>query len=353
MKYFPPRPMRRRLVREELLPLSRFLAAALKDGSSAASALKAYASDARPWLRYRLELAAADAERGLSLSDSLQRLEGPLPGAYLDALKAGEASEDLPAALELAAGVFEHDQSLRARLTAPFVYAAALSFVMLVMAYFAIFSVMPVYESLYAPWADANPAAALPWPTVLFISLSPWARGLGYALPFAVLGAGALGWSGRSLGLAAKLSRLPPLAGVLRAFREVRFSLMFSRLLRTGAPLEKALELACRGSLLLGPVALEGLLKAVRGGSNLPKALAAAGASPELAWGVSLGEAREDLPGVLVWLADLQETRALHRLNCLVPVAERSANILLGLLVGFFAVAMYAPLFGLASLVGP
>ncbi len=137
--------------------------------------------------------------------------------------------------------------------------------------------------------------------------------------------------------------------------REVRFALMLSRLLRVGAPMDRALELSCRGSGLLGPdpASSARFLKSVRGGERLSRALAAAGASSDLSWGVSLGETREDLPAILEWLAALQEARATHRINCLVPVAERSANILLGLLVGFFALAMYAPLFGLASQVGP
>lgn len=321
-------------------------------------------------------LLAAAAERGLALGPAIDLLaaEGRARGALGSVSRALGEGASLPDALASAPAAFSPDYCglVAAGLAArrlPEVFrtvqryhalcARLASKVARLLVYLALGAVMVelllVLAGLFGKWflevmeaanmADLSAAAgfaAYRWlPVVGF----PIFVGVGTALIFAVRGSAWAAWAGNLLPVWGKVARSRDLA---------LFSAAMALRLRSGANLVESLK-AAQAVLPLRRTArrVDGLLRAVEEGNSLSSALFYDRFWPRaLAWGVSLGEARGDLPAVFDTFAGIYAAEMERRFEIIFQVLTPVGILALANVVLLAISMLLAPLVALGGMSG-
>lgn len=213
--------------------------------------------------------------------------------------------------------------------------------------------VIPMFAPMYADMRDA-----LPWPTAVVLEVSRWFQQRGVAAILGVVGAG-LGaslWartpSGRRI-IEPVLLRVPFVGTLWRKTAVVHVMSTLGALLRNGVEILRSLEIAKKVSGLLSMErALEETRLSVREGHTLADPLARSGMFPPLVSSmVSVGEATGTLDATLEKIAALYEREVDRDVAAFTTVLEPVLIVVLGVGIGFIVVAMYLPIFSMASTV--
>ena len=334
----------------ELPFFNDYLQAALKQGAPLPESLAVYAEQVRSLgLKRALAQVGADVARGAPLSKALESFPNEFPRSYVSLIKAGEAMGDIPPALKLASATLERNMELKFKIKAALLYPAVVGGIFLAVTMFLLVFVVPTFGNIFSSFG-----AALPLVTRMLISISRalTARPVYLTLPAAAFLAAERIYRNPAL-VPALTARLPYFGELARKEREARLCRLLGEMLQSGSSMGAALE-SCREDMEDAPTArgLETVEAGVNRGEKLSTAAERAGVfSREFVWACSLGEERENIPDSLAWLAEHDELFIRSRLEYLVPVAERSANIAMGLLVGFVVIALFAPMLGMGEIV--
>ena len=333
----------------ELPFFNDFLRSALKQGLPLPESLFVYAEQVRnPRLKHALVSVGADVERGQPFSQALGAFPKVFPRSYVSLVKAGEAMGDIPQALSLSAASLGRDFELKDRIKAASLYPAVVGASIVAVTAFLVTFVIPTFKNIFSSYG-----AALPLITRILIGASTALT----APPVILILLGGGMFAARQIHrnpalVPALLIRLPFIGALALKEREARLCRLLANMLQSGCSMSDALE-SCAEDMVDASTrrGLEAARQRVGRGEKLSTALSAAGAfSRELVWACSLGEERENLPDSLVWLAEYDELCVHTRLEYLAPIMERSANIAIGLLVGFIVIALFSPMFGFGEL---
>ncbi|MFM7052212.1 MAG: type II secretion system F family protein, partial [Planctomycetota bacterium] len=158
--------------------------------------------------------------------------------------------------------------------------------------------------------------------------------------------------SGRVRALAARrVLRLPFLGPLLASIAVARFARMLGTLLENGIPMLQALEIA--RSSAGNPVLADALARsaeAVRHGEPLSKPLEESGLFAEdVVEMIAVGESANNLPSVLVRLADTLEARIDRALSTLLRLMEPAMLLVIAAVVMFIFLALVVPMMQLSS----
>lgn len=334
--------------RQEILELTRAVAALLKAGLPLARALGAAAHVATGATRDATTAVRARVERGESLADALGAYPALFSPLYIGLVRAGERSGDLPGAFTRLAEQLERDERLRARLFSlsiyPIVLATAGTIALCVLAFF----VLPRFAELLR-----GTGATLPRSTAVVLGVAttlkhawPLLAGLAVALPLIVL------WirrteEGRRLA-ARVLLELPVIRDLRRQALGARVTRIVGVLVGGGAPLLAALEQATE--CLPDPLARDELARVrtrVREGVALHKAFDESGFfHPLLPQLVAVGEESGRLQEFLVKAAEIFEERTERGAQRLVTLLEPALILSFGLLVAIVALSVLQAIYG-------
>lgn len=150
------------------------------------------------------------------------------------------------------------------------------------------------------------------------------------------------------------LLKVPLMGTVLIKTAVVHFSRTLSGLLRSGVPIMEGLTLAGRTSGLRRlEHALRDAQRSVGEGHSLADPLQASGVLPPFVTEmVRVGESTGSLDTTLEKVADLYEQEVNRDILSLTALIEPLIIVVLGIGIGFIVVAMYLPIFNMASVVG-
>ena len=140
--------------------------------------------------------------------------------------------------------------------------------------------------------------------------------------------------------------RIPTLGTLTRDLAVGRFARVLGTLLDNGIPLLPAMEISrdATGHVLLAD-AITKASEAVRSGETLASPLAESGMlSEDMIEMISVGESANNLPGVLVNLADTIEKRVDRLLTALVRLMEPLLLLMMAGMVLFIFVALIVPM---------
>jgi general secretion pathway protein F len=334
--------------RQEVLELTRAVAALLKAGLPLARALGAAAHVASGATRDATGAVRARVERGESLADALGAYPALFSPLYVGLVRAGERSGDLAGAFERLAEQLERDERLRARLFSlsiyPIVLATAGTVALCVLAFF----VLPRFAELLR-----GTGATLPRSTALVLGVAsalkrawPLLAGLAVALPLLVP------WirhteEGRRLA-ARVLLELPIIRGLRQQAIGARVARLIGVLVGGGAPLLAALEQSTE--CLPDPLARDELIRIrarVREGTPLHKAFSETGFfHPLLPQLVAVGEDSGRLQEFLLKAAEIFEERTERGAQRLVTLLEPAMILSFGLLVAIVALSVLQAIYG-------
>lgn len=347
----------RRISTQELLSLNQELFVLLKAGMpimQLLDAILAHHTTTDGNLYHVLTQVREDVKGGVALSAALERQEGVFPSLYLASVRAGERTGDLPEIIRRYMAYLKRVDAVRKKVVSSLMYPAILVLVAISAISLLLVYVVPTFSQVYA---DAG--SRLPYITRLLISFSTLLQNsLFIWLPLSVAaGAGLFRWS-RSAAGHHRLDRMKlrlPLAGpIFFSYAVAGFARTMATLLGSGIPLVESLRMSA--GTLDNKVLEHGMTLAVQRveeGGRLTAALEAHHLMPPLPLRMlAVGENTGALEEMFTAIAEHLEEQIEERIRIVSTAVEPIIMIVMGLIIGFIIVAMYLPVFKLASTVG-
>ena len=345
----------RRIRPHDLMVVTLQLSTLVKAGVPLAQGLEMLAAHAEhPTVRTVLEGVGQRVESGSSFADALKPYPLVFSSWYVGMVEAGEASGRLDVILERIVQHQEKVLKISQQVRAALIYPMTVLSVALVVISVLLVWVIPMFEPLFSDFGDA-----LPWPTVVVLDASQF---LQEQISFVLLGVlflalGAKVYGSTVVGRRAwewTVLKLPVIGGLLKKTALVHVTRTLGVLLRSGVPILEGLAIAGKtSSLSIFQKAMHEARLAVRDGQPLSAPLAHRKLFPRLVTQmVAVGESTGALDTTLEKVAELYEREVDRGVLSLSTMIEPAIILLLGVGIGFIVVAMYLPIFSMASVVG-
>ncbi|HEX7359170.1 MAG TPA: type II secretion system F family protein [Bryobacteraceae bacterium] len=291
-----------------------------------------------------------DVKTGTGLSEAFAR-QNVFPPIYVTSILAGEKSGSLAEVLDRYIGYQKLALALRKKLLNSLLYPAVLICLVVGLIVFLVTYVVPNFASLYHSMQAQLPAA-----TRMLIAIGTTARSqILVGVDLVIFGAVAIYLWSRREGSQETIDswkmRLPVFGAVWSKYQVAQFSRMLSTLLIGGIPLVQGLETA--GSSLGSPLLRKAIGRAavmVREGKSLSASLDSLHVVPGLAIDMmEVGESTGALPQMLNSVADFYDEDVATRMTAALALIEPAIMICMGIFVAFVLIALYMPIFSLAS----
>ncbi|WBU37646.1 type II secretion system F family protein [Homoserinibacter sp. YIM 151385] len=305
-------------------------------------------------LKQILGVVSRDVETGLSLSEALAKHPVEFPPLMINMVRAGETGGFLEGALESIATNFEKEAKLRATVKSAMTYPV----MVLIMAFVAVLGmlifIVPIFQKMFDGLGSELPA-----PTLILVALSQnmvWAAPLIIVLVF-----GGMAWwrvNKNKESVRARIDplklRLPVFGMLLKKIAIARFTRNLANMITAGVPILQALVVVGETS---GNYVIEAASKAVSDSVRQGKSIAGPMAEhkvfpPMVVQMVAVGEDSGALETMLGKVSDFYDTEVDATTKALTSLIEPLLIAFLGVVVGGMIVALYMPIFSIASAVG-
>ena len=295
-----------------------------------------------------------DVESGSTYADALKKHPKVFDSLYSNMVRAGEAGGMLDTILQRLAKQMEKNAKLKAQIKSAMYYPAAIIVVAVVVVTVLLVWVIPIFAKMFSDFGGS-----LPGLTQFVIDLSLFMQRY---IIFLTIGAGVGGWllkryygtpAGRLKidGLALKV---PVIGDLIRKISVSRFTRTFGTLIQSGVPIMESLEIVARTA---GNVVVENAIMAARTsvgeGKTLAEPIGKTGVFPPMVVQmISVGEATGALDAMLAKIADFYDDEVDAAVAALTSLLEPALMVFLGTVIGFIVIAMYLPIFKMASTIG-
>lgn len=296
-------------------------------------------------------------EGGSTFSDALRRHPKIFDDLYVNMVHAGEVGGLLDTILGRLSKHIEKAMKLKGQIKSAMVYPAAIVGIAAIVITVLMIWVIPVFEKMFKEMSGGK--MALPGPTQLVIDMSNFAQGnwyiiLGVLVATVVAVKKYYATPHGKLAIDKLLLKTPVFGDLIRKASVAKFTRTLGTLLASGVPLLEALTICAKTS---GNKVVEGALLdakvSISGGKTISEPLAKSGTFPKMVTHmISVGESTGALDNMLGKIADFYEDEVDQAVTNLTALLEPMMMVFLGVTVGFIVVAMYLPIFTMASAIG-
>ena len=339
---------------KDLAIMSRQMATMIGSGLSLLRTLTILSeqTESRPLTKI-LEKVRDDVQTGISTSDAFARHSDAFPPLMINMIRAGETGGFLEGALGSIATNFEKEVKLRGTIKSAMTYPVIV-FVMAILAVIAMLVfIVPVFQKMFATLGGQ-----LPLPTMMLVYLS---QSMVYVIPIlAVIGILFAVWwpKNKNTERVRKVLdpiklKLPVFGALLKKIAVARFSRNFSNMISAGVPILQALNIVgeTSGNWVIED-ALRDVAESVRQGQSIAAPLAAQPVFPAMVTQmIAVGEDAGSLETMLDKIADFYDQEVEAATEQLTAMIEPIMVAFLGVVVGGMIVALYLPIFNIATLI--
>jgi type IV pilus assembly protein PilC len=295
-----------------------------------------------------------DVESGMTYADALKKHPKVFDSLYSNMVRAGEAGGMLDTILQRLAKQMEKNLKLKGQIKAAMYYPAAIVAVAIIVVSVLLVWVIPIFAKMFSEFGGSLPAL-----TQFVIDLSSFMQK--YIIFMAIaLGVGLYflkryyGTPAGRLKIDTMVLKLPVLGDVIRKISVARFTRTFGTLIQSGVPIMDSLEIVARTA---GNVVVENAIMAARTsvgeGKTLAEPIGKTGVFPPMVVQmISVGEATGALDAMLAKIADFYDEEVDASVTALTSLLEPVLMVFLGTVIGFIVIAMYLPIFKMASAIG-
>jgi type IV pilus assembly protein PilC len=310
-------------------------------------------SSASPRYKRVVNSVIADVANGSSLAKSLARFPDIFGDFGINLIKIGESSGTLSQNLEYLADELYKRNNLQSKVASAFVYPAVITLATFGITGFLVLylfpKIMPIFSSLHMD---------LPFTTKVVIGLSMFLQQWGLVLLAALIalfiGTGiVIKRSPRVRHVYhAWLLRAPVVGTMFRSYNLANASRTLGILLQSGVNLSEALPLtADTTNNLVYKKEYRGLAEAITRGDRISTYILK---SPVLfpsvmTQMVSVGERSGSLSTTLIYLSELYESEVEDFTKNLASLIEPAMMVIMGILVGFVAISIITPIYGITQ----
>ena len=334
----------------DLMNFSRQLAAFLRAGIPILDALEALSVDMDSAVLKQVVIDMADALRaGSTLSDAMAQHAGLFPSYYVGILRSAELTGNLDTVLDQLALYIERDVEAKRAIKSALTYPIVIMFMAMITVVVLVVYVLPKFETFFQSF-DAK----LPLPTRVLLGfsrfLTAWWMVIG-AILIVLVGLGVSYFRTRRGRLTRDKMMLgfPVVGDVVRYSVVERFCRILGSMLRAGVPVPDALAAASEGTNnLVFEEKLAQANAAVLRGEGLSEPLAETHLFPGAAQQMlRVGEESGTLDRQLDLAADFYQGELEYKLKRLTSLFEPTVIVVMGLIVGFVAVALVSAMYGI------
>jgi type IV pilus assembly protein PilC len=340
----------------DIAVFSRQIATMMKSGVPIVGALEIIANgNKNPRMQTLVNAVRADIQGGMSFSEALGRHPVQFDELYQNLVRAGESAGVLETVLDTVATYKENLEALKGKIKKAMFYPTMVVAVALIVSAILLVFVVPQFEDVFRGFG-----AELPAFTQMVVNLSrfmvSWWWLIGLLIMAAIMGF--IAAKKRSVAFQHFLDRLvlkvPVIGQIMHNSSIARFSRTLGVTFRAGVPLVEALDTVAGAT---GNIVYEDAVKRIRDdvavGYPVNVAMKQVNLFPHMVIQMTaIGEEAGALDAMLFKVAEFYEQEVNNAVDALSSLLEPMIMVFLGVVVGGMVVAMYLPIFKLASVVG-
>lgn len=335
---------------EEKMVFSRNLAVMVAAGLPISRALEALSREARnSYFRSTIDDIARNVRQGKNLKDSFSSHPKVFSSLYVAMVEAGETSGKLSESLNVLAKQMKTDHELIKRVRSAMIYPAIVVSVMILIGIAMMIYVVPVLVGTFEELG-----VELPPTTRVIIALSNFFLNntllLLIGLPFFVVGITKVLHTGRGKNIMDRIiAKFPIIGEIDRNFNTARTARTLSSLLLSGVSITDALDITSR---VLQNHYYKDILQEARASIQKGSTISIVFQnhpdyySPLLAEMIAVGEETGNITSMLEEVATFYEGEVEVATKDLSTIIEPLLMVVIGGAVGFFAISMIQPLYG-------
>lgn len=296
-----------------------------------------------------------DIESGVSISEAMKKHSNVFSELYIGMIHAGEVGGILDQVLDRLATYLEASEELKAKIKGAMSYPIVVSLVAIGAAVIMLTVVVPRFAGMFK-----DMGVALPTPTVILMKVADFTKKY---IGFFILGGIVFITAFRKiyksnskvrLFVDSKMLALPIFGDLIKKTAVAKFTRTLGTLVRSGVPILQALETVAKtaGNKLIEETILKAR-ESIREGERIAEPLKQSGVFPPMVVQmISVGEETGQLDSMLIKIAEFYDKEVSNSVEALTGMIEPLIIVFLGLVVGGMVVAMYLPMFTIASAIG-
>ncbi|MEQ8253330.1 MAG: type II secretion system F family protein [Smithellaceae bacterium] len=295
-----------------------------------------------------------DVESGASLTEALKKHPDVFDELFINLIAAGEAGGILDIILGRLSAYMEKAMKLKSQVKGAMTYPAAVLVISIGVVALLLIKVIPVFKKMFE-----GMGGELPGPTQFLVNASEFAQSYWWVMVGIIVAVVvAFGrfyktekgrWSIDSL-----LLKAPIFGPLLKKVAVAKFSRTLSTMMNSGVPILEGLNIVSKTA---GNVVVESALIKTRQniseGRTIAEPLSETGIFPPMVVQmIAVGEATGALDTMLSKIADFYDDEVDAAVAAMTALLEPIMMVFLGGVVGGMIIAMYLPIFKMASVVG-
>jgi type IV pilus assembly protein PilC len=295
-----------------------------------------------------------DVEGGSTFAGALKKHPVTFDDLYTNLVVAGEEGGILDAILTRLANYIEKSEALKKKVKSALVYPTTIVGVAVIVVIILMVFVIPVFETMFK-----SAGQTLPLPTLIVLAMSRIVKKYVVILIpglilFVYLFRKYYQTDGGKTVIDRLLLKLPVFGPLFQKISVARFSRTLGTLVSSGVPILDGLTIVSKAS---GNRTIEtAILNArasIREGETIAEPLSRSGQFPPMVIQmISVGESTGALDTMLSKIADFYEDEVDVAVGNLTSLLEPFLMMFLGIVIGGVVIAMYLPIFSMASAVG-
>lgn len=308
-------------------------------------------------LRESIAEVKTHVEAGSTFSDALRRHPKVFDDLYVNMVHAGEVGGLLDTILTRLAKHIEKAMKLKGQIKSAMVYPSAIIGVAVIVISVLMIWVIPIFAKMFTELSGGK--VGLPGPTQIVIDVSNLFQSYWYVMGGAIIGFvfGIKKYYKTTQGrmnIDRFLLKVPIVGDLIRKASVAKFTRTLGTLLSSGVPLLEGLSICAKTS---GNKVIEEVLMNARvsisGGKTIAEPLAKSEVFPKMVTHmIAVGESTGALDTMLGKIADFYEDEVDQAVASLTSLLEPMMMVFLGVVIGFIVIAMYLPIFQMASAIG-
>ena len=293
-------------------------------------------------------------ETGDTFSDALRKHPKTFETLYSNMIEAGEVGGILDTILVRLANFMEKAMKLKAKVKSAMVYPIAIVVIAVVVIAFLMIFVIPTFVQMFDEMGGS-----LPGPTKIVMQTSGlfvdhwWKMILGGAA-FMYFFKRFYSTEKGMLIVDTYALKAPVFGPLIRKVAVAKFTRTFGTLISSGVPIIQALDIVARtAGQKVVENAILGTIDSIKEGQTLSAPLSRSKVFPAMVVQmIDVGEETGALDTMLEKIADFYDDEVDAAVEALTSLLEPILMVFLGVVIGFIVVAMYLPIFQMASALG-
>ncbi len=313
-----------------------------------------YSQQENPTFKKQLKHIKESVESGETFADALKKYPKTFNELFINMISAGEVGGILDVILQRLSAYAEKMAKLKKQVKGAMTYPGITLGVAVIVVGVILVFVIPVFEKMFTDMGSALPA-----PTQMVVALSNFVMGQIVWMILGLIGAVSLfrltykSKKGRIF-FDDLFLRLPVVGILIRKVAVAKFTRTTATMISSGVSILEALDIVGKtaGNKII-EFAISDVKAGISEGRSMADPLLESGVFPSMVCSmISVGESTGALDVMMTKIADFYDDEVDQAVKNLTDMIEPFMLVFLGIVVGGLVIAMYLPIFSMASAVG-